>query len=124
MPAQEQMQSPPDRGLLLPGPSPPPPVEVTLPFWKNLVAGGGAGLLEIACMYPTDVSVMCVMLRVDVILCVRPFMKHLMRRCCCCCCCCCCCFCRCCCCLLRYAFSRTAVSRRPLDPLASLSLAL
>eukprot|EP00904_Undaria_pinnatifida_P010595 jgi/Undpi1/6666/HiC_scaffold_20.g09145.m1 len=50
------MQSPPDRGLLLPGPSPPPPVEVTLPFWKNLVAGGGAGLLEIACMYPTDVA--------------------------------------------------------------------
>ena len=29
----------------------PPP-----PFWKNLVAGGGAGLLEILCMYPTDVS--------------------------------------------------------------------
>ena len=31
--------------------SAPPP-----PFWKNLVAGGGAGLLEIMCMYPTDVS--------------------------------------------------------------------
>lgn len=29
---------------------------VPVPFWKNLVAGGGAGLLEIACMYPTDVS--------------------------------------------------------------------
>lgn len=26
------------------------------PFWKNLVAGGGAGLVEIMCMYPTDVS--------------------------------------------------------------------
>eukprot|EP00752_Nemacystus_decipiens_P003973 g3639.t1 len=31
--------------------SAPPP-----PFWKNLVAGGGAGLLEILCMYPTDVA--------------------------------------------------------------------
>ncbi|CAN0364230.1 unnamed protein product [Ascophyllum nodosum] len=27
-----------------------------IPFWKNLVAGGGAGLMEIACMYPTDVA--------------------------------------------------------------------
>lgn len=54
MPAEVEERSPPDGG-----PLPPPPVEVTLPFWKNLVAGGGAGLLEIACMYPTDVSVSC-----------------------------------------------------------------
>lgn len=61
MPPAEEERSPPDGG-----PLPPPPVEATLPFWKNLVAGGGAGLVEIACMYPTDVSVSC--LRVDVIL--------------------------------------------------------
>lgn len=32
-----------------------PSPESSPPFWKNLVAGGGAGLVEIACMYPTDV---------------------------------------------------------------------
>jgi len=25
------------------------------PFWKNVVAGGSAGIMEILCMYPTDV---------------------------------------------------------------------
>lgn len=34
----------------------PVPQQAALPFWKNLVAGGGAGLMEIACMYPTDVA--------------------------------------------------------------------
>ena len=24
------------------------------PFWKNVVAGGGAGIIEILVMYPTD----------------------------------------------------------------------
>lgn len=46
----------------------PVPQQAALPFWKNLVAGGGAGLMEIACMYPTDVScsavlVVCTSLR-------------------------------------------------------------
>lgn len=49
MPVEER--SPPDGQSL-----PPPVTGPTLPFWKTLVAGGGAGLLEIACMYPTDVS--------------------------------------------------------------------
>lgn len=43
-----EVRCPPDgRGTPIP--------ESSTPFWKNLVAGGGAGLVEIACMYPTDV---------------------------------------------------------------------
>ncbi|CBJ29164.1 conserved unknown protein [Ectocarpus siliculosus] len=44
-----EVRCPPDgRGTPIP--------ESSTPFWKNLVAGGGAGLVEIACMYPTDVA--------------------------------------------------------------------
>ncbi|CAM9795590.1 unnamed protein product, partial [Hapterophycus canaliculatus] len=44
-----EVRCPPD-GRPTPAPGSAPP------FWKNVVAGGGAGLVEIACMYPTDVA--------------------------------------------------------------------
>ncbi|CAM9493488.1 unnamed protein product [Discosporangium mesarthrocarpum] len=28
----------------------------SVPFWKHVAAGGGAGIMEILCMYPTDVA--------------------------------------------------------------------
>eukprot|EP00611_Tribonema_gayanum_P002178 TRINITY_DN1158_c2_g1_i1.p1 TRINITY_DN1158_c2_g1~~TRINITY_DN1158_c2_g1_i1.p1 ORF type:complete len:316 (-),score=120.56 TRINITY_DN1158_c2_g1_i1:158-1057(-) len=31
------------------------PVVVKQPLWKNVVAGGTAGIMEVLCMYPTDV---------------------------------------------------------------------
>jgi len=31
------------------------PAKKVIPFWKNLVAGGGAGVLEVIIMYPLDV---------------------------------------------------------------------
>jgi solute carrier family 25 2-oxodicarboxylate transporter 21 len=34
----------------------PPTSTSSTPFWKNLVAGGTAGIAEVLCMYPTDVA--------------------------------------------------------------------
>ncbi|CAM9668300.1 unnamed protein product [Phaeothamnion confervicola] len=34
----------------------PPPSSTPLPFWKTVIAGGTAGVVEILCMYPTDVA--------------------------------------------------------------------